>query len=66
MEVIVNGQPRRVARDATIAVLLEQLGLPATQVAVELNLQLVPRAAHATRTLHEGDQLEVVTLVGGG
>jgi sulfur carrier protein len=66
VEVIVNGQPRRVASKATIAVLLDQLGLPAKQVAVELNLELVPRDAHAARMLHEGDRLEVVTLVGGG
>ena len=55
-----------VASEATIAALLDQLGLPAKQVAVELNLELVPRDAHAARTLHEGDRLEIVTLVGGG
>lgn len=66
MEVTVNGQPKQVADGTTVAALLHGLGIAARQVAVEVNLDLVPRAAHAARTLHDGDRLEVVTLVGGG
>ncbi len=62
----VNGRQRRVAADCTLADLLGQLKLDARQVAVELNTQLVPRGEHAKQILHPGDQLEIVTLVGGG
>lgn len=66
MEVFVNGQPRQVPERTSVAGLLEQLRLAARHVAVEVNLELVPRAAHAARELRAGDRLEVVTLVGGG
>jgi len=66
VEVTVNGQPNQVADGTTVAALLHGLGIATRQVAVEVNLELVPRAAHAVRTLHDGDRLEVVTLVGGG
>lgn len=66
MEVLVNGQPQAVAEGATVAQLLAERGMTARHVAVEVNLQLVPRDAHAERILHAGDRLEVVTLVGGG
>ena len=49
-----------------MADLLAELDLNVRHVAVELNLELVPRAQHADCPLSEGDQLEVVTLVGGG
>jgi sulfur carrier protein len=49
-----------------VARLLAELGLAAGHVAVEVNLQLVPRAQHARQSLAEGDRIEIVTLVGGG
>jgi sulfur carrier protein len=61
-----NGEPRPVPAGATIAELLAELGLTASHVAVEVNLELVPRALHAERQLTDGDRLEIVTLVGGG
>jgi len=42
------------------------LELDPRRLAVELNLELVPRAEHARQKLAEGDRLEIVTLVGGG
>lgn len=66
MQVIVNGQPRDLPAGATIAELLESLQLSPRQVAVEVNLELVPRGLHAEHRLQDGDRLEVVTLVGGG
>ena len=66
MEVIVNGQPQRITEGTTVAMLLEQLELEPRRVAVEVNLDLVPRGRHAETRLAEGDCLEVVTLVGGG
>jgi thiamine biosynthesis protein ThiS len=66
MEIILNGQPRQLEAGATIAALLEALGLDPRQLAVERNLELVPRAEHARTALAPGDRVEVVTLVGGG
>jgi sulfur carrier protein len=66
MEIIVNDQPREVAFGTTVAELLEQLNLATRHVAVEVNLQLVPRPQHAQHRLNDGDRLEIVTLVGGG
>jgi sulfur carrier protein len=64
--VIVNGQSRELFEPATVAELLEKLGIPPRGVAVEVNLQIVPRVRHAEQVLADGDKLEIVTLVGGG
>ena len=66
IEITVNGEPRQTPSGTTIAVLLAALGVEPRQVAVEVNLELVPRGRHAEHALAAGDRLEVVTLVGGG
>jgi thiamine biosynthesis protein ThiS len=66
VNIIVNGEARQLARATTIAQLLSELNLPRRGVAVEVNLELVPRAHHEQHQLQDGDRLEVVTLVGGG
>lgn len=66
MHIKINGENKEVAEDQTIAGLLTSLELNPQQVAVEVNRDLVPREAHAEHTLSDGDQVEVVTLVGGG
>jgi sulfur carrier protein len=66
MQIEINGQPREVPPDTTIAALLRELDVAQPHVAVEVNLEVVPRARHAETVLRAGDRLEVVTLVGGG
>lgn len=66
MEIRVNGQPREVEEGATVARLVEILGMQPRFLAVERNFELVPRASHTACTLEAGDQIEIVTLVGGG
>jgi sulfur carrier protein len=66
MQISVNGKPRKVEPGTTVAALLEKLGLDPRQLAVERNLELVPRGEHAATVLAAGDRVEVVTLVGGG
>ena len=66
MRIRLNGDERDVPDGTTVAGLLDQLGLPPEQVAVELNQELVARALRDRTPLSEGDRLEVVTLVGGG
>lgn len=63
---VLNGKPRTIADGLTVAGLLAELGLDPRTVAVERNLDIVPRGAYASQTLAEGDKLEVVTFVGGG
>jgi len=66
VNLFVNGQPQQVPGGLTAAGLLERLKLPVKGVAVELNEQIVPRGRLAETELHDGDRLEVVSLVGGG
>ena len=66
MEIEVNGERRQLADGTTIADLLGAMEVRQPHVAVEVNLEVVPRAKHAETVLREGDRLEVVTLVGGG
>jgi len=66
VNIIVNGEPRQASAPITVAQLLSQLKLPERGVAVEVNLQIVPRSRHAEHQLQDGDRLEVVSLVGGG
>jgi len=66
MRIVVNGEEKQVDSGVTVRALLVDLGLGETLVAVERNREIVPRAAHATTPLREGDHLEVVHFVGGG
>ena len=66
MEVTVNGESREVPSGTTIRALVELLGLSGGPVAVERNLEVVPRAEHAQVVLEGGDQIEIVHFVGGG
>lgn len=66
MRIEVNGEAKQVADAITVSGLLASLGVDDGPVAVERNREIVPRAAHASTVLAEGDQLEVVHFVGGG
>ncbi|MBX3440923.1 MAG: sulfur carrier protein ThiS [Planctomyces sp.] len=66
VSITINGEVRAIAPGTTVATLLDQLELPWKFVAVERNRSLVPRREHAGCLLAEGDELEIVTLVGGG
>lgn len=66
MKIIVNDESQDVASGTTVAELLQTLEIEPRHVAVEINLDLVPRARHGEHELQENDVLEIVTLVGGG
>jgi sulfur carrier protein len=66
IRITVNGEPRELLAGVTVSGLLAQLGYTAGAVAVERNREVVPRRAHATTELLAGDEVEVVTFVGGG
>ncbi|MFN0062231.1 MAG: sulfur carrier protein ThiS [Myxococcaceae bacterium] len=65
-----NGQsrelPQKANQEATIDALLVSMGVSAGPVAVEVNGTVVRKAQHAAHVLRDGDQIEVVTFVGGG
>ena len=66
MIIFVNGQETQVSNGHTAHDLLLDLGFERRPVAVEVNKEVIPRALLADRLLREHDQIEVVTLVGGG
>jgi sulfur carrier protein len=66
MKVRVNGEEKEIADGLSIARLLEELQIRPARVVVELNQDIVSRAAHGSILLKEGDALEIVHFVGGG
>ena len=66
VKVRVNGSERELEPGATVSDVLVGLDLRPEVVAVERNRELIPRSSHASVQLADGDDLEIVTLVGGG
>jgi sulfur carrier protein len=64
-QIQLNGEPRRVVA-ATILALVEELSLDPRKVAVERNLEIVPKSLHGATPVAEGDRIELVQFVGGG
>jgi sulfur carrier protein len=69
MKLQINGEQREFngsPAPSTLAALVEILGMKSDRVAVELNLDIVPRDRWAATALNDGDRLEIVHFVGGG
>lgn len=66
LKITVNDAPQTVPVGTTVEVLLGLLGLQPRFLAVELNRRVIPRGEHRQTMLTDGDQIEIVTLVGGG
>jgi len=66
IEITINGETRIIQHPATVADLLATLSLDTRKVAVERNLEIVPRSAYAGTALVAGDTLEIVHFIGGG
>jgi sulfur carrier protein len=66
IEFTVNGATERCDRPLAISELLERKALTGRRIAVERNGEIVPRGAHASTLLADGDRLEIVVAVGGG
>lgn len=62
----VNGQARAWRSGATVADLLQDLDIQTERVAVELNLEILDRAAFGQRRLKNGDRVEILGFIGGG
>ena len=66
IQVTVNGAAHCLIEALDVAALIERLELAGKKIAVERNGEIVPRSAHRTTRLAEGDRLEIVVAVGGG
>jgi sulfur carrier protein len=66
ISIIVNGEARQAPGGATVAQLLQLLGLHAGRVAIERNLQILPRPEWTSTQVAAGDRYEIVQFVGGG
>jgi len=66
MTLTINGEDRSFKGLTTIASLVIALGLDVRKVAVERNLEIVPRSTYAATPVADGDRIEIVAFVGGG
>ena len=66
MNLTVNGEDRSFGALASLSDLVAELGLDARKVAVEHNLEIVPRSAYGRTALADGDRIEIVHFIGGG
>jgi len=62
----VNGEHRRVPSGVSIAAMLNEIGVDPAKVAVERNLEIVPRSSLTEVSVEDGDDYEIVHFVGGG
>ena len=66
IQIVVNGAPHRFEQPLPVTDLLRQLELAGKKIAVEQNGEIVPKSAHASTVVNDGDRLEIVVAVGGG
>jgi thiamine biosynthesis protein ThiS len=66
LAITVNGERRDAPRGATVADLLRDLNLPAGRIAIERNLEILPRPQWPNTAIQPGDRYEIVHFVGGG
>jgi len=66
MKIWVNGEERDVENGQSVTELLESLGNGQRRIAVEINLEIVPRSTYHTHSLQAGDRVEIVQAIGGG
>ena len=66
MNIAVNGEMMQLEGPLSVADLLVRLGLPRQKIAVEHNLEIVPKSTYDTHMLAAGDRIEIVQFIGGG
>ena len=62
----INGEPRAIEKPLTVTALLADMGLAGRKIAVEQNGVIVPKSRHGEVFVSAGDEIEIVTAVGGG
>ena len=66
MRLVINGEERGFSELSDMASLVIALGLDPRKVAIERNLEIVPRSIYAQTALADGDRIEIVHFIGGG
>jgi len=66
MQIVINGEERSFAAPMSVEALLGQIGVDPRKVAVERNLEIVPKSAYGQIDVDDGDRLEIVHFIGGG
>ena len=66
MQIIVNGEQRNVSEGLTAEQLVEEMDISGKRIAMEVNLEIVPRSTYAEHIFNAGDKVEIVHAVGGG
>ena len=66
MRVTLNGEARDLLEGVSVLDLVAELGLNQGRIAIEVNLDILPRTDYEHRALHEGDVVEIVHFIGGG
>jgi len=66
MQITVNGEDKALTGTMTIEDFLQNLGINPRKVAVERNLEIVPKSTFGTAMVEDGDRLEIVHFIGGG
>lgn len=66
MRIFINGTEQQVEPNSSVLALVQTLADDPRGIAIERNLEIVPKAEHATTLLEDGDRLEIVQFVGGG
>ena len=66
MNIVLNGEEINIADGLNVMGLIDLYELPASKVAVERNLEIVPKSAYVTTMLKENDKVEIVHFIGGG
>ncbi|WP_026172516.1 MULTISPECIES: sulfur carrier protein ThiS [Asticcacaulis] len=65
MKILLNGEEREVTA-TTLTALIDEIGLEGRKVAIEKNLEIVPRSTYLSTAIADGDRVEIVHFVGGG
>lgn len=66
MQINLNGESLDVRDGASLVDLVEQLGLSGQRIAIELNMEIIPRSEHPSTVLAQNDTVEIVNAIGGG
>ena len=66
MNITINGEPTQFPSELTASELIDSLGLTGKRLAMEVNLEIVPRSTYESFTIKAGDKVEIVHAIGGG
>lgn len=66
MKITLNGEAHSIDDDTKLQALIDQLGYSGKRLAVEINMEIIPKSQHADYIVKDGDNIEIVHAIGGG